>query len=1086
MHILNPGSIRIRLAAVWWQIRRRLARGLLVAGALSLTLQPVAVAAAAQPAQAADGPVGLLMDGGERYLDSASMAMALGLELVPLVEGIQAAAPETLDEAPIIQARELALALAEQAAAALGSVDDLADGLAAVSAELPGVADVAEVGAEGFPGELEAGLIDELDIPAEQVAEMEAAFQGTIAARLEVAGTGLPPAMVAHLQEAGFNQAEIEQVASALATRGVANGGLQTRLDQFRAGQDELASARSRALALYVQLLGRQMMVRQAHGVAAEEVSEVELEALAQDELRLLIHAGHLQALWGEAPDLAVGEGDWWFIERYAGRAAERLTGVILAGQNRGLAVDLLALLQLRTLAVSAQAGDPDYAKAELDRLAALVAYRVGDPDILAQAAGTRGLAKLLAGLVTAPGVRERVSWPVPPRSVEGAVAANQANLQDANPSNDALGLAFAVGFLLGDEELRLDMEVALEILDLQSIEDVANWLEVIVGFRDPENVGQVAVLVLVSFIPLFDVVNDLVTLVRSDDVVIRVLMLFSVVASLGELFHFLGFTEPLGAASTVGDSFIAVTRGAYSLGTDDAFKAMANTYELKPVFSLAEDFFNTAGRYMVDEGVRLGDDAAEVVETFFTEGPRLWDDFVRYWDEVNAIGGARLVLALGYDEGGQLVGQIARLGPDLELSEPLVRYLDDVGDGLYGLGIRVGDDSASGLARVVGDAGEDGGRGLLRGLNCAVGFVPVASSPRGFRLASPLAAEQGCSQETLDIATRLGIEAVEKWTSESVEGLGRVVRLVGEDGAVRLVGLTREGEAFRVVFLTSESIWDEDTIEGLARMAVFMPEGLLGDLTDLSKYSDETIEGTLVFVRRVDLDEIDNVLIRVEDPRDLFSWRNAGNTLDPLESTRVTMRRQEMPDEVYQSGFKRRLEEIWNNGESLDDNPRRLAEVFALESGIDYFENQGYRTVYRAIQPGTNGPDVIMRNVGGDPEWLILEGKGTYTGAPLEGSSLATQTLGYQTSREWVTNSDRYISSIPDEVFGEVQEMINALDQGAPYQVVIARGGIGPSSGIPYPLEYGSRLSDFTQDLLQDEGIVNISFIFNRLLPPS
>ena len=144
-------------------------------------------------------------------------------------------------------------------------------------------------------------------------------------ARLE-----FPANVQADLISFGFTQAQIDQISLAVSQRGLSNNGLTTKLDQFRATQDELADTRSGMLVLAVQLLGYQIAIRQANGITPTAITDADMQELAQDELRLLVHAAHLNAMWGSDPSTEVGEGDWWFIEHYAGRASERLQALTI------------------------------------------------------------------------------------------------------------------------------------------------------------------------------------------------------------------------------------------------------------------------------------------------------------------------------------------------------------------------------------------------------------------------------------------------------------------------------------------------------------------------------------------------------------------------------------------------------------------------------------------------------------------------------------------------------------------------------------------------------------------------------------
>ena len=442
-----------------------------------------------------------------------------------------------------------------------------------------------------------------------------------------------------------------------------------------------------------------------------------------------------------------------------------------------------------------------------------------------------------------------------------------------------------------------------------------------------------------------------------------------------------------------------------------------------------------------------------------------VWDPFEallkRWGDDLGRL------FKMGFGEGGYLAGRVLRHSDEAaEVSYEAIEIIARLGDDLAEAGVELSDEAVQGLAKVVDDAGEGGVERLLRGLNCVTGDCP-----------------------NLETALRLAGEAAQDWSDEALEGLGRVVRKVGEDGAQRLVDLGGEvsQQAFQVIASKSDNIWNADTVEGLARVFERTPgEKALRFLA--REYSDEVVEETLTYIRRADLGATDNVLGRVDDTRDLFQWRAQGNALSVLDDSAISLHRYDMPPGEYldPGGLKETIQNRWNGGNSIDDWPAsRVAEAYAVEGAIDQLQARGYDVVYVCTKEGIQGPDAILKSPSG--KWVILEGKGTYTGAALDGSRFDNPpTLGRQLSREWITTDPfRYLDQIDDPVvLSKVEDMLEDITvKGKPYEVVVGRGGIGGSTGNPLPLDYGARLGDFINEIRPSGQEWTIQFIFVRLL---
>jgi hypothetical protein len=302
-----------------------------------LLTQPVGAAAAPLPIQNALSLETLTTPGLE-YLDSFLETLKSAGDLIPRLGALTSGSPTQPSIGELTVARDDLFTLVMQSAQSIGHIEALLEALSSVTNLIGPAADVEQIGSTGIPVEIREGLINKLGFTSEQVSQIDQAFQDEIQDRNAIHTQGLPQELENFLFEAGYSTDEIQDIETSVASHGVTQAGLSTRAEQLLASRDDLATLRAGAHILYVQLIGTEIAVRQTAGESSRTLTDEELEEIAKDELRLLIHAAHIQSLLDQGQSDA-GEGDYWFIERYAGRAAERLESLLIETQNYGLAV---------------------------------------------------------------------------------------------------------------------------------------------------------------------------------------------------------------------------------------------------------------------------------------------------------------------------------------------------------------------------------------------------------------------------------------------------------------------------------------------------------------------------------------------------------------------------------------------------------------------------------------------------------------------------------------------------------------------------------------------------------------------------
>jgi len=541
----------------------------------------------------------------------------------------------------------------------------------------------------------------------------------------------------------------------------------------------------------------------------------------------------------------------------------------------------------------------------------------------------------------------------------------------------------------------------------------------------------------------------------------------------------------PAAVGSEIVDIGAAVLKGALKLLTSDVMRVVREI-PFNRALDLAGDLLGHLGRaaYQAADGNWPLNNLEAAVQLIRSVLNNVWGPFVALVKHFD--GRLADLFALGFGDGGFLAGRVLKQGNQFNDVDKVVEGAAKIGDELSDAAAALSDEAVQGLGEVIDDAGEGGAEHLFQGLNCAINLV-TGMSTKTVGLASPLTAKSvECNQPNLETALKIVGDAAQNWSDEALEGLGRVVRKVGEVGAQRLVALGDEAsqQAFQVVASKGDNIWNADTVEGLARVfEKIAGERVLKFLTQ--EYSDEVVGETLTYIKNVNLAATDNVLERVDDLRDLFQWQAKGNILSILDDPEIILRRLDMPDNEYQA-FKQSIFNRWNNGQPM--NGTRLAEAFAVEATIKRLQQFGnYEVVHVLTKEGGQGPDAILRNLN-TGNWVILEGKGTLSGAPLDGDLFGNPgSLGRQLSEQWITTDPgRYLKDIQDpQIRNRVLDLVDDIRNGERYEVIVGRGGIN-STSIPKPLDYGTKMDEFINQIRPGGATGEdwtIQFVFVNLL---
>jgi hypothetical protein len=851
---------------------------LMILLAALLATQPIRVSAAPK-VDLSDELLETLAESGEDYVTSLAEAMFGSLQLVPAAQLILDTPPADLDPLSIKVTRSRLLRVAQAGSIALGAAGRFADAIERVGPNLPAAIDISSVTA--VPPEMSADLVEFAGFSAEQAAEFQTELQALLADKQALATAGFPGETTAFLEQVGFTQADIDRLEVLAAERGIAQVGLTTRLDQFRAAQDDLAEARTSTLVVYSQMVVREVMARQATGVATRPVTDAELTALAEDELRLLIHVAHLQEFWGEDPSLEVGEGDWWFIERYAGRAAARAEEIILESQNSGLTVDLFLAEELRQLATTARSGDAAYARAELDGLADLIAFLAGDEEFLAaERSRTSGLGRVLARLSSVPAIRARVTWPIDERSREAAAQSLRGRLSaplpvggvipELNEANNSLGILVATSLEeFGALHPTLLSGILNSISEFVST-NVLSWLWAVLSGQT-DNFLLLALNMGLSIIPVIGVIPDLISLFVDPSVFVKVLSVFGIIGSLGDILALFGVTLPIAVGSFVGDAVAAVLKGLFR-AADDLVQVALNGLRFPEAFRVVKDLIGMVAPRLIDASGGFGHNLTEA-KAFFSailEGAqKFWDDFMGFVRRVGTSG-----LRQGLQAGDLLIGRFVKRG--FAVSDELAPIIRRLGNDLFEAGIRLGDEAADGLGTIVQRVGGENAERFVAALrsNADIGDDLV--------------------EDTLAAIGRAGRNI--NWTDDALDGVENIVARAsqaGADGPVKIETLLRavnDPEVANKALIVLREIntnWSDEAMEGVARLLRQTPGQSVERVTRVLDGTSRKTVGEAIF-RRIKLADDAGIdgwpLFAEQMTRTTNHARGAFHTLDFME----------------------------------------------------------------------------------------------------------------------------------------------------------------------------------------------------------
>lgn len=709
-----------------------------------------------------------IIENGERFMDSAPVAIGNALQLAQSLEQIAQSDLQTVPEEWLLVARQEALQVAQQTAVAQGALGGILAGAEELEISGQDAVDlddlVTDISANGFSEELETAFVD-AGLTITQVMTLETGATDNFNLRREVAQNGFNLETVALLQSLGLSATDIAGVEETYANYGVADASLPDKLAQLDGTQAELTFVRDSALVAYIQLLSQQVFRAQLNEEIGRAITTADVDALAEDQLRLLTHIGYLNTLWGGETRPDVGEGQWLFVERYSWRVAERLTALILETHNLGLTVDLFIALQIHTVALTAQAGDPVQAKAELDKLAEIQAMLAGDNAPGGQAAlqSTPSLLwRVAIAVYDSTGEDELLQWvsrdEIAVADTAVTVATEQAYGRLTRLGKPTQLPAFSGSVDESDETNNTDLALfytsraalpdnILSLLEgfIPNFEDVLDFVWGVISGQS-DNPLAIGINIVLSFVPVLGEVLDLIALFTEPTVWGKAMALIGLAASIAsdgsQLLAFLGITIPVAVTTEIADIAASILKNVTKFISDEAVSVIARI-PFDQALHRGVEVIEFIGRRIIEGGGNL----ITRIETVLNNSKAAFTALLtRFGNNLDTL------YRIGFREGGYLVGRILHLSDEAaSLSDEALEGLAHMGDEMAEAGIELSDEAAQGFGDATEIFGEQGTRNLF--FQCFVGAVshsnlrtpktllakPVFSNNKGFLLQNPL-----------------------------------------------------------------------------------------------------------------------------------------------------------------------------------------------------------------------------------------------------------------------------------------------------------------------------------------------------------
>lgn len=695
-----------------------------------------------------------IINNGERFMDSAPLAIGNALQLAQSLEQISQSDLQTVPAEWFVAARQESLQVAQQTAVAQGALGGILAGAEKLGISAQDAVDldalITDINTDGFSEELETAFID-AGLTITQVAALETGAAGNFNQRRDIAQNGFNVETVALMQSLGLSGADINEVEEAYSSYGVADAALPDKLAQLGGTQAEFTFVRDAALTTYIQLLSQQVYRAQLNEETGRPIASADIDTLAADQLRLLTHIAYLNALWGGESRPDVGEGQWLFVERYSWRVVERLDALILETHNLGLAVDLLVALQIHTTALTAQSGDPVLAKLELDKLAEIQATLVGDNVPGGQSAlqSTPSLLwRVAVFLYDKTGEEHLLQWVSREELVVAetavTVATDEAYGRLTRLAKPAQIPTFSGVVDESDETNNTDLALfytsratlpdnILSLLEgfIPNFGDVLDFVWGVISGQS-DNPLAIGINIVLSFVPVLGEILDLIALFTEPTVWGKAMALIGLAASIAsdgsQLLAFLGITIPVAITTEIADIAAAILKNVTKFVSAGAASVIARI-PFDQALRRGVEVIEFIGRRIIEGSGNL---IARIEEILSNSRDAFSALLTRFGDKLDTL------YRIGFGEGGYFAGRVLHLSDEAAaFSDEAVEGLARMGDDIAKASIELSDEAAEGFGDATKVLGEQRTRQLF--FQCFVGTAAGADNDAArLRLSKP------------------------------------------------------------------------------------------------------------------------------------------------------------------------------------------------------------------------------------------------------------------------------------------------------------------------------------------------------------
>jgi hypothetical protein len=445
-------------------------------------------------------------------------------------------------------------------------------------------------------------------------------------------------------------------------------------------------------------------------------------------------------------------------------------------------------------------------------------------------------------------------------------------------------------------------------------------------------------------------------------------------------------------------------------------FKGILNGLKLADAFDVVVSLVKVVSNYLTT-AIHSLNDAIQILQDILTGGLKLWDNFAAFVKRV----GAGTLLLMGFDEGSLLVGGIIRRG--LDLSDEALRVVDNIGDDLATVGIKLNDDAENGVGILAKNIDPEEALSFSDELLSLCGAVGYSRSAA--KLARPTSASASS-----DCVNRV-IKIIGEMDDVAQQGLNKICSNISGQNAAELVARhTDDPEGlkgmFRIVGESSETYWNPRYVEGLERI-VFSSAGLSPDT-----------------IKYLPINTLDDRLYP-----DFSEFLSNSEYLQVYRNDMNFYASRGYQDELLghirnlQGEYREARFHLFATNDSQDFLFRHTGSI--NEAGIDAITQKGNKYYWVDVKDKSQGDGLILTGYTGGSHPLGVADLDNY---------IISQNRTYSFNRDYFDNEVLRLLDADEISIDQFNALILALDEGRLEVMIFAGGSIMPFNNTLWSLD--------------------------------